>query len=255
MKKFLIAGNWKMNLDLLETAELCESIMSNMKDIKENVEVLVCPPFTNILTAIDTLEGSAVKVGAQNCHFELKGAFTGEISVDMLKSLNCRYVIIGHSERRTFFHETDELINKKAKTILSSGLKPIICIGETLDERNSNLTFTILERQLSIGLNNIDSSNFVNITIAYEPVWAIGTGVSASTEQAQEAHAWIKNYLVRNFGELAQTIKILYGGSMNEKNAYDLLSQKDVHGGLIGGAALKPESFQQIIVAANMIVD
>lgn len=254
MRKLLIAGNWKMNTGLEETSFLVSSIdeYKSTHDNK-NVEVLVCPPYVNLITAVDTAAGSPVKVGAQNCYYEDKGAFTGEISANMLREIGCKYVIIGHSERREIFKEDDELINKKIVAVMNHKLTPILCIGEKLEERQAGNTNNILESQLEKALQNVEISDYSKFVIAYEPVWAIGTGISATTEQANETHNWIRNYLIGKLGAEAEDIRILYGGSMNEMNALELLKLENVDGGLIGGASLKASSFNQIIEIANSV--
>lgn len=256
MKKMLIAGNWKMNTNLFEAQKLAEYVLGGVKNMpKVNIEILMCPPYTNLQSVRDIVENSAIYLGAQNCHYEPKGAYTGEISLRMLKQLDVSYVIVGHSERRQYFGETDEIINKKVKAVLEYDLTPILCIGETLQEREADKTFDVLKTQLDIGLDGISKESYDRIVIAYEPVWAIGTGVSASSEQAQEAHKWIRNYLENYFQEKAADIIILYGGSMKPSNCQELLSQEDINGGLIGGASLDPESFFEIIQKAQKIVE
>ena len=247
MRTFLIAGNWKMNTNINDTEVLINSIQAGLDFELKNCEVLVCPPFTNLLTAVESAKGTNICVGAQNCFFETKGAFTGEVSVEMIKSAGCKYVIIGHSERRTYFGETDELINKKAFSILQNGLKPIICIGETLTERQNGETFTVLSKQIKGAFKDFTNEMFLETVIAYEPVWAIGTGVSATSDQAQDTHKFIRGFILSNYGEQASEMKILYGGSMNDQNADELLALPDVDGGLIGGAALKANAFVSII--------
>jgi len=252
MKKFLIAGNWKMNTTPKEAKELCLFIKNSITKIKNTVDILVCPPYTNISAVVEVLEGSTIKYGAQNCYFVEKGAFTGEISLQMLKALNCSYVIIGHSERRKIFKESNELINKKIIASLPTGITPIFCIGETLEERQSGNTFNDLKEQISIGLKDISKEQMKNIVIAYEPVWAIGTGIAATTEQIQETHHQIKEYLNELYNDIIQNL-ILYGGSVDDKNAKSILELDDVNGGLIGGASLKGEIFLEIIKTANEI--
>jgi triosephosphate isomerase len=247
MKKILIAGNWKMNMTPTESLVLVQSIIEGIKNKKIDFDILVCPPFTSIDAVSKILSGTKINIGAQNCHYEAKGAFTGEISIPMLKNLGCKYVIIGHSERRTYFFEKDELVNKKARAVLESGLKPIICIGEKLHEREENKTFDVLKRQVEIGLGGIETGSCKQIVIAYEPVWAIGTGISAEPEQIQEAHAFIKKELIRVLGNNASDIPVLYGGSLTDENAKSILELEDVNGGLIGGASLKSMIFLSII--------
>jgi len=247
MRRKLIAGNWKMNTDMNSAKELVKSIQLMIAGRDILSEILVCPPFTNLSSVNDLILNSEISLGAQNCDYRNSGAFTGEISTEMLKSVGCKYVIIGHSERRQFFGDTDEIVNLKVKNAINTGITPILCIGETIDERNSGNTFSVLASQIKIAYQNIELADLSKIVIAYEPVWAIGTGVSATNEQAGEAHTWIRNYLLENYGQESADIRILYGGSMNEKNSFDLLSLQDIDGGLIGGASLKPDSFISIL--------
>jgi len=250
MRRKVIAGNWKMNNDLKETQNLISKLSSGLPLDNLNCDVIVCPPFTSLFEAHTLLKGTKIKLGAQNMYYESSGAFTGEISVAMLKSVGCEYVILGHSERRTIFGETDELINNKIKKAISSGLKPIFCIGELLEEREAGITENIIEKQLKFGLKNISSEEIVNVIIAYEPVWAIGTGKTASPEQAEEVHKFIRSLIDEKYGEsISQNIIIQYGGSVNSKNAKELLFQKNIDGALIGGASLKADSFIEIIQA------
>lgn len=245
MSKYLIAGNWKMNTNLDEAKSITDGLHSYINYDSE-VEMLICPPYTHLGFLSEIVDLSRISLGAQNVHYEDKGAFTGEISNDMLLSVGCEYVIIGHSERRTLFDETDEMINKKVMNSLKAGLRVILCIGETLEERESGITNSVLEGQLNRGLVGVVDT--INLKIAYEPVWAIGTGKTASTEQITETHSFIAKLLKNRFGE--NSIKILYGGSMNSENAKEILSIPNVKGGLIGGASLKPESFLAIYSAA-----
>jgi len=250
MRRKVIAGNWKMNNDLKETQNLISKLSSGLPLDNLNCDVIVCPPFTSLFEAHTLLKGTKIKLGAQNMYYESSGAFTGEISVAMLKSVGCEYVLLGHSERRTIFGETDELINNKIKKAISSGLKPIFCIGELLEEREAGITENIIEKQLKFGLKNISSEEIVNVIIAYEPVWAIGTGKTASPEQAEEVHKFIRSLINEKYGEsISQNIIIQYGGSVNSKNAKELLFQKNIDGALIGGASLKADSFIEIIQA------
>lgn len=254
-KNMLIAGNWKMNTDISQAVKLAGSVAKGLlvKD-KSDVEVLLCPPFTNLTPVYEAIADKPLALGAQNCHFEESGAYTGEISVSMLKAVNCEYVILGHSERRAYFGESDELIGKKLNAAIKGGLKVIMCIGETLEERKAEKTFEILERQLSIGLENFEVKNTGQLVIAYEPVWAIGTGVAAKPEQVQEAHARIRKFLLNKFGTDAENILILYGGSIKPENAEEILTLEDVNGGLIGGASLKAEPFLSIIASAEKVL-
>lgn len=252
MKNMLIAGNWKMNTNVFESEKLVEYILgflSTQTGIKS--KVLVCPPFTSLYPIGKLLDNTKLLLGAQNCHYEEKGAFTGEISIPMLEYCGVSYVIIGHSERRSYFKETDEFINKKLLALLNRELTPILCIGETLDERNRGETFQVLTRQLELGLAGVSSDIIDKIVIAYEPVWAIGTGVSATRQQVVEAHDFLRNYLVEKFGTNANNVYLLYGGSLSEKNADEILSIENVNGGLIGGASLKGESFTEVIKTAE----
>ncbi|TAL69710.1 MAG: triose-phosphate isomerase [Bacteroidetes bacterium] len=255
MKKMLIAGNWKMNMTPSESINLVQSIIDGTKDKKISCDILVCPPFTSIDSVSRTVKGTNILYGAQNCHFESKGAYTGEISIPMLKELGCKYIIIGHSERRTYFFENDELINKKVKAVLGAGINLILCIGETLREREENRTFEVLKRQIEIGLNRVQPEQCIQIVIAYEPVWAIGTGISAEPEQIQEVHSFIKTELVRVLGKRASSIIVLYGGSVTDENAKSILELEDVHGGLIGGASLKTDIFLSIVDTAISILE
>lgn len=248
MRRKVVAGNWKMNMNLSGTIELISAIKNELSKSDSKTEVIVCPPFTSLETAVTVVKGSSIKVGAQNMHYESDGAFTGEISADMLKSVGCEYVILGHSERRTLFGESDEMINKKVKKALSSGLKPIFCVGETLEERESNLTEKVVDNQVKNGLSGISEAELSELIIAYEPVWAIGTGKTASPEQAQEVHKFIRNLISKLYSNnLADNLVIQYGGSVKPDNAEELFSQPDIDGGLIGGASLKADSFISIV--------
>lgn len=251
-RKFLIAGNWKMHKLSGETANLAGEVSNYLREnSSENIEVLVCPTFINIGAARDAAKGSNLKVGAQNCHYETQGAFTGEVSPDMIKDVGCEYVIVGHSERRQIFGEKNDFINKKVHAGLAAGLKVILCVGETLGERTEGKTNEIIKSQLLGGLEALSPDTVDEIVIAYEPVWAIGTGVVAEPQQADEAHNYIRNLLIENFGIKAEDIPILYGGSMKPSNADSLLKLKNVNGGLIGGASLKSDDFIGIIKIAE----
>jgi triosephosphate isomerase len=251
MRKKVIAGNWKMNNDLSETQNLIAKLIADLGDEKLNCDVIVCPPYTSLSEANLLLKNSVIKLGAQNMYFEENGAFTGEISASMLKSTGCEYVILGHSERRTLFGETDQVINKKIIKALNSGLLPIFCVGETLEQRESNETNNIINKQITEGLKNITFAEMQKIIIAYEPVWAIGTGKTASPQQAEDVHAFIRG-LVKSLysNEIAEELVIQYGGSVKPDNAKELLSQNDIDGALVGGACLKSESFIGIIKAS-----
>ncbi|MEX2043773.1 MAG: triose-phosphate isomerase [Opitutus sp.] len=253
MRKKLIAGNWKMNKTSADGVALVRDIVADVGK-QSDVDVVVCPPFTALESAAKELEGSNVKIGAQNMHFEDSGAFTGEISAPMLRAIFATHVILGHSERRTYFGETDELVNKKVLAALKNQLRPIFCVGETLAEREAGSTLKVVQRQVERGLEGVGGEQAQSIVVAYEPVWAIGTGKVATTDQAQEVHAFIRGLLVKLFGELvAQKVRILYGGSMKPSNAPELLTQKDIDGGLIGGASLEARSFVELVTAAAAV--
>lgn len=250
MRKFLIAGNWKMNTLPSEAARLAFAIAGGLPQ-NEQVRAAVCPPFVHLERVGEAIRASQVVLGAQNCHEEEKGAFTGEISPAMLTAYGCTYVITGHSERRTLFGETDNRINKKLKAVLAHGMTPIFCVGETLEEREADKTFEVIKRQLVQGLDGIDLTPD-RMVIAYEPVWAIGTGKAATPEQAQEVHAFIRSVLAEKTNRASELL-LLYGGSMTPDNAKSLLTQSDIDGGLIGGASLKAEVFLRIIEIAHTI--
>ncbi len=251
MRNIVIAGNWKMNNDLKESEKLIVELKNLLLNEKPNCDVIVCPPFTSLSEASKLLKGSAIKLGAQNMHFEDNGAFTGEVSASMLKSVGCEYVIIGHSERRHIFGETDEVINNKIKKALAAGLKPIFCVGELLEERENGTTNDVVKRQILKGLEGVSSDDMKNIIVAYEPVWAIGTGKTASPAQAQEVHEFIRDLIEIGFSlEVANDLVIQYGGSVKPDNAKELISQKDIDGALVGGACLKADSFIGIIKGA-----
>ncbi|MBS1261035.1 MAG: Triosephosphate isomerase [Calditrichaeota bacterium] len=250
MRTPLIAGNWKMNLLRDEARSLSEAIAATAKEA-DGVEVLLCPPFPLLDTVRRTIDAGPVALGAQNVHNEPSGAFTGEVSAAMLADTGCEYVIVGHSERRQYFGETDATVRHKANAALEAGLTPIICVGETLDEREDGSTPKVVERQISGALERLKPEDVRRIVIAYEPVWAIGTGKTATPETAQEVHALIRGWLKREYGgAIADTIRILYGGSMKPANAEELLAERDIDGGLVGGASLKADDFSAIIRAA-----
>ena len=246
-RKIFIAGNWKMNKTAAETAELASALKASLAQFAGKCEIAVCPTFTSLATAVEILKGSNVKVGAQNIHWADNGAYTGEISGAMLKEIGVEYVIIGHSERRQYFGETDETVNQRIKAALKYGLKPIVCIGETLAEREGGVTNTVLEKQIRGAFADISAADMDAITIAYEPVWAIGTGKTATPDVAQETHAFIRSVLTALYGDKAQEIVVQYGGSMKPENSGALVSKQDIDGGLIGGAALKADSFTALI--------
>jgi triosephosphate isomerase (TIM) len=246
-KKF-IAGNWKMNTTLDEAAALAKGLVAKLGSISD-VDIAICPPFISLSRVAEIIKGSSIKLGAQDVHWEAKGAFTGKVSCAMLKSVGVTYVIIGHSEQRSYFHETNETVNKKVKAALSAGLLPIICVGETLDERKSGKMQSVVESHVRGGFANISKEDALKCTIAYEPVWAIGTGETATPDQANEAHVFIRKILLSMYdSDLSSKLRIQYGGSMKPDNAKALLSLSDVDGGLIGGAALKVDDFGGIVV-------
>ena len=250
MKKFLIAGNWKMNKSIAEAKLFADQLKGER--IAHPEQLAVIAPFTQLETLKRELDGTGIKVGAQNVHFEKSGAYTGEISVPMLKELDIDLCIVGHSERREYFKESDEFINQKVKAVLEIGMKPILCIGEKLEEREGGKTLEVLATQIKGGLADLSKEEAVKVIVAYEPVWAIGTGKTATPEMAQETHKEVRNVLAEMFGkEVADKMIIQYGGSMKPENAKDLLSQEDIDGGLVGGASLKADSFFEIIKAGN----
>ncbi len=248
MRKTVIAGNWKMNNDLIQSEKLIVELKNLLQNEKPKCDVIVCPPFTSLSEASKLLSGSKIKLGAQNMHFEENGAYTGEISASMLKSVGCEYVILGHSERRNIFGETDAVINQKIKKALSAELKPIFCVGELLEERENGTTNDVVKRQVLKGLEGIIADDMKNIIIAYEPVWAIGTGKTATPAQAQEVHEFIRDLIEIEYSlKIANDVTIQYGGSVKPDNAKELLSQKDIDGALVGGACLKADLFLGII--------
>ena len=248
MRKKIVAGNWKMNNNQEETVSLVSEIVSNLEET--DAEVMVAPTFVNLASAVNSLNSSDVEVVAQNMHFAPSGAYTGEISAAMLKSIGIKTVIIGHSERRAYFGETDEILAKKVVAALESELRIIFCFGEELDDRKAGNHFSVVESQLKNALFSLDKNSWSNIVLAYEPVWAIGTGETASPEQAQEMHAFIRETITNAFDEqIAQDVTILYGGSVKPANAEEIFSKPDVDGGLIGGASLKADDFLAIVKA------
>ncbi len=246
-RKPIIAGNWKMNNTLAETRTLVEGLIPLVKDAK--CDVVICTPYTDLALAVELTKGTNIHVGAENVHWAEKGAFTGEISAKMLVELGVEYVIIGHSERRQYFGETDETVNKRVKAALAAGLKPIICVGETLDEREAGKVEEVLVRQTKAAFDGIDKEELDNIVIAYEPVWAIGTGKTATAQVADETIAIIRNTMAELYcPKCAENrVRIQYGGSMNPKNAAELMAMPQIDGGLIGGASLKAEDFSKVV--------
>jgi triosephosphate isomerase len=254
MRQNLVAGNWKMNLTYPEALALVEEITRAAGEAASAAnapEIVVCPPFPFLHSVGEKLpNGSKFHLGAQNCHQKESGAFTGEVSAKMLASVGCEYVILGHSERRQYFGEDDELLGQKLKAALAAGLKPIFCVGESLDTREADETFDFIGQQLASGLFHLSNEEFAQVTVAYEPIWAIGTGRTATSTQAQEVHAFIREQIARAYdAQAALDTTILYGGSANAQNAKELFSQPDVDGGLIGGASLKAAEFATIIQA------
>jgi len=242
----LMAGNWKMNKTVSEAVAMAKALKPLVGDVKD-VEILICPVFTSLYAVNQEIKNSNIKLGAQNLFWEAKGAFTGEISPNMIKDAGCSYVIIGHSERRQYFGETDETVNKRTKAAFASALIPIVCVGETLQERENNVTFKVVEKQIRDGLAGLTNEQASTLVIAYEPVWAIGTGKTATPQQAQEVHAFIRKLYAEIYKDAADKVRILYGGSVNPKNVSDLMKQPDIDGGLVGGASLEADSFCQLV--------
>lgn len=247
MRKPIIAGNWKMNKTAEETKALIQGLIPLVRDV-DSVDIVVCPTFVNLSVAAEALKGTNIALGAQNMHFEKSGAYTGEISADMLLAYGVKYVILGHSERRQFFGETDEGVNKKAKAALEAGLIPIVCVGETLEEREAGITVETVCKQTKLALLGLSASQASQVVIAYEPIWAIGTGKTATAEDANETIGAIRGAVKDVYGDaVAQSLRIQYGGSMKPSNASELMAKPEIDGGLIGGAALKAEDFSQIV--------
>jgi triosephosphate isomerase (TIM) len=252
MRKKILAANWKMNLTHSEATSYFDVFLSEIGQV-DDIEVVIIPPFTAIPAVVAAAEKlPAIRVGAQNMHWEKSGAFTGEVSAAMLRALYVKYVILGHSERRMLFGETDEIVNRKVRAALDSGLRGIFCVGETLPERDSGRVEEVLERQIRKGLEGVGQKDLSEIVVAYEPCWAIGTGRSATPAEAEQAHAFIRSVLSELFGSsIADRVRIQYGGSVKPENAEDLMRQKNIDGGLIGGASLDPRSFARIIRRAE----
>ncbi len=250
LRKAVIAGNWKMNKTPAETTALITEMVPLVKDAA--CDVVLCVPFVDLQAALDATAGTNIGVGAENCHWEASGAYTGEISAPMLKAMGVQYVIIGHSERRTYFGETDVTVNKRVRAALDNGLKVILCVGEYLEQREQGITAELVAMQTKIALGGVSAEEMANVIIAYEPVWAIGTGLTATSDQAEEVCGWIRGTLASLYGEaVAEATTIQYGGSMNAKNAAELLSKVNVDGGLIGGASLKAPDFAAIVEATK----
>ncbi len=247
MRRPIIVGNWKMHKTTAEAVALVQDLRSSVAQVHD-VDIGVAPPHTALKSVAEALHGSTIFVTAQNMHWELQGAFTGEISATMLRDAGCTRVIVGHSERRQYFAETDATVNRKLRAALNAGLDPILCIGETLDQRDHNATFSVLEQQVRHGLADIAAEDLSGVVIAYEPIWAIGTGKTATPDQAQEVHAFIRGLVRELYGKaLADEVRIQYGGSVNAGNIRALMTQPDVDGALVGGASLEASSFAQIV--------
>lgn len=254
-RKTVIAGNWKMNMTATETKKFAEDLKKIMPRAKW-CDTLICVPACNISTAMKAFKDLRISVGAENVYFEEKGAYTGEVSADMLKDLGVKYVIVGHSERRQYFCETDQTVNKKVHAVLNAGMNPIICVGESLEQRETGITNEWIALQVKSALNGVPAEKLRRCIIAYEPIWAIGTGLTASPQEAEEVCQHIRTVVRKlSSAKTARATSILYGGSMNDKNAENLLAQPDIDGGLIGGASLDPEKFIHIINAANQETD
>ncbi len=251
MRRTVIAGNWKMNMTPKKTAEFIKAL-APMVAGKDKCDIVLCVPAIDIPAAVEAARGTNIKIGAENVHFKASGAYTGEISAEMLCEAGVEYVVIGHSERRQYFGETDKTVNLRTLAALEAGLKAIVCVGETLEERELGYTETLLKYQTKMALTGVKKEQLKNVIVAYEPVWAIGTGVTATAEQADEGNGFVRSAIAEAFGaEAAESITVQYGGSMNDGNASELLSKENVDGGLIGGASLKTDKFTAIIDAAN----
>ena len=247
MRTPIIAGNWKMNKTISEAVSFASELKDRVAGVK-NVDIVICPPFTALAKIADALSGSNIKVGAQNVCWEEKGAFTGEVSVAMLLEAGCTYVILGHSERRAMFGDTNETVSKKLKAALKNGLLPIVCVGETLEQREKGVTQDVIKGHVHGSLAGLSGEEMKKVIIAYEPVWAIGTGKTATRQQAQEVHLYIRNLLSGMCGkEVSDGVCILYGGSVKPENIKDLMAEQDIDGGLVGGASLKPDSFEKLV--------
>lgn len=248
LRRPLIAGNWKMYKTCSEAVATADRLKHLVKDVSK-VDIMIAPSFTSLSLVSEVLSGSNIHLGAQNLSWHAEGAYTGEISAGMVKSTGCDHVILGHSERRQYFQETDETVNKRIVTAIKEGLVPVFCVGETENEREKNITFSVLDKQVTTGLQNIALEDLGTLVIAYEPVWAIGTGKTATTEQAQEVHQFLRTLLEKSYGsDFAASIRILYGGSVKPGNIAELMSMPDVDGGLVGGASLDAETFSKIVL-------
>jgi triosephosphate isomerase len=256
MRKTIIAGNWKMYKTIVEAIELANGLKREFFKLDlEAVDVVLCPAFTALSEVAEVLAETGIGLGGQDLYWQEEGAFTGEVSSLMLKDAGCQYVIIGHSERRQFFGETNETVNKKIKAAIKAGLTPIVCVGENLQEREANKTFKVIEDHINNGLIDISVSDILKLVIAYEPVWAIGTGKTATGEQAQDVHKFIRDLLKKNYGqEASDSVRIQYGGSVKPDNITELMNKPDVDGALVGGASLKADSFSAIVTKASEVV-
>lgn len=250
MRKKIVAGNWKMNMNLQEGVALAKELNEALAAEKPNCDVVVCTPFIHLATVADILDANTIGLGAENCADKEKGAFTGEVSAEMVKSTGAQYVILGHSERREYYNETPEILKEKVLLALKNGLKVIFCIGESKEQREANKQNEVVKAELEGSVFNLSAEEFQNIIIAYEPIWAIGTGLTATSEQAEEIHAYIRSIIAEKYGnEVAENTSILYGGSCKASNAPELFAKPDIDGGLIGGASLKCADFKGIIDA------
>ena len=249
MRKNIVAGNWKMNTTVAEGVELAKAVAAGSSEVPSSVELIIAPPFTHLVPVAEVVGGTRIGLSAQNCADKEKGAYTGEVSADMLVSAGCKYTILGHSERRQYYGETDATLVDKVKLAISKGLSPIFCVGENLDEREAGRHFDVVSEQIKNVLYTLSADEMAKVIIAYEPVWAIGTGKTATAAQAQEIHACIRKVVADKFGALAEEITILYGGSCKPGNAKELFACQDIDGGLIGGAALKAEDFIAIALS------
>ena len=249
MRKHIVAGNWKMNTTVAEGVELAKAVVAAAAEVPADVKLIIAPPFTHLYPVAEVVKGTSVGLSSQNCANHVKGAYTGEVAVNMIAGLGAEYVILGHSERREYYGETDAKLVEKVKLALAQGLSPIFCIGEKKEEREAGRHFEVVTEQVKNVLFELTAEEMAKVVVAYEPVWAIGTGLTATAEQAQEIHAEIRKVLAEKFGELAEEISILYGGSCNPTNAKELFACPDIDGGLIGGAALKADSFKAIALS------
>lgn len=249
MRKKIVAGNWKMNTTVAEGVELAKAVAAKAPEVPSSVKLIIAPPFTHLVTVADAIKGSGIGLSAQNCADKEKGAYTGEVAADMLVSAGCSYTILGHSERRQYYGETDAKLVEKVKLAIAHGLSPIFCVGENLEEREAGRHFEVVTEQVKNVLYTLSAEDMAKVVIAYEPVWAIGTGKTATAEQAQEIHACIRKVVAEKFGSLAEEITILYGGSCKPSNAKELFACPDIDGGLIGGAALKADDFIAIALS------